>query len=781
MGGVVGGSAGAVLSHFQAFAEAVVAVGAYVGNNIINAIAGPAARDKIISEFSTQNTYFYTDDAYIDGLHNTDRIHLNSIIKGTSFTDEIINFYRNANTSSDFNLSKALDIASTGGDLGVGGGGSAELFQTFAPLHSIIECNYDLGSYEDGFFDAVPSANLRINNTNLYAGSLTGTTLTNEYDSTGNSFTWQTVLDGDGTYTEYAPTMTSTAFGKIQTNTKKYLKCLGIPEPEALLDDLPYNTEVGGGSNATYSDVIDSVFVNFRVKFVSGVSSTAGNRISNKYLWLFAKHVYDLDESPPTEVTYEEDGESGEDEIHLFKLEMFGDGHNYTMAFSHISTSTGGISHDDYQYNKDLTFSDGYFYYDTQKILPEGDHSAQTVDDVQDFLDSFVNTTPVEEKANWLQIEQNSETITIDGVNSVFPDEIHLSGSGITLKVHDGSGFIDAIDQVLRVGNLYSYKSVTVGEGGEILFANVPDSVYANASVTYGRSNATGVTFYTIGNVSAIERITDYANETNGANTTFRYIPHKLDASNACVSAPIILGILDQLNPFEQHQLIIASANMSMHLAYYLAIEKTWEEKLRAATLTAIKVGAIVFAIISLGSATSLVMLAETAIIAYATSIAVNAAIENILVPVIISNFGEDEALILLAIAAVAIAVYSSKSGTAGLDQFPNQVALFTTSIDIMNQMYTLAVVEPGLAEMREEQEEWTETDSELTEEEEALQEEMDALFGTEDSSSYLLNLQVRAALNPMPASAYVTYHDNILERQFDCFDYEKYNELHVS
>ena len=95
--------------------------------------------------------------------------------------------------------------------------------------------------------------------------------------------------------------------------------------------------------------------------------------------------------------------------------------------------------------------------------------------------------------------------------------------------------------------------------------------------------------------------------------------------------------------------------------------------------------------------------------------------------------------------------------------------------------MYTLAVVEPGLAEMREEQEEWSETDSELTEKEEAMQEEMDALFGTDNSPSHLLNLQIRAALNPMPASAYFNYHDTTLERQFDCYDYEKYNTLNVS
>ena len=220
---------------------------------------------------------------------------------------------------------------------------------------------------------------------------------------------------------------------------------------------------------------------------------------------------------------------------------------------------------------------------------------------------------------------------------------------------------------------------------------------------------------------------------------------------------------------------------MSLHLAYYEQIEKTWEQKARAATLEVIRVGTIVFAVASLGSASSLTVVAQQLVVAYATSIAINVIIEQILVPVIVSNFGEDEALVLLAIAAVAIAVYSSDSGTAGLNQFANQAQLFTTSIDIMNQMYTLAVVQPGLIEMQKEQEEWAKTDDELTEKEEAFQEEYDALFGTDSSPSYLLDLQIRAALSPMPASAYFNYHDTTLERQFDCYDYEKYNTLNVS
>jgi hypothetical protein len=507
----------------------------------------------------------------------------------------------------------------------------------------------------------------------------------------------------------------------------------------------------------------------------------------------------------------------------MFKYDIYGDGHNYTMGLSHITTSTENhINGDDYQYNKELTSSDGYYYYDADKTVPTGYYTAQTVANVTSYL---TNSGTAEEYANWLEIEQNNVTVTIGGVNSVFPDEIYLVGSGITLTLFshtvpavgayyawtaygvsmnggvsvgepfygsmDGfpSGWwsfvaavaaydvwVDASDQVLRVGNLYIKKNTS-----EIMFATVPSSVYSTASITYGKSNATSVTYYKVFNVSAVERVTDYAGETNGANTTFRYVTHKLDASNACVSAPILIGILNQLDLLEQHKLILASANLSLHLAYYERIEKTWEQKLRSATLEVIRIGAIVFAVWSMGSASSLAVLAETVIVAYATSLAISVFIEQILVPVIINNFGEDEALILLAIAAVAIAIYSSKSGTAGLNQFPSQVALFTTSIDIMNQMYTLAVVQPGIIEMQKEQEEWTTTDNELTDKEETFQEDYDALFGTEDSTSHLLDLQIRAALNPMPASAYVNYHDTILERQFDCFDYDKYNTLNVS
>ena len=800
MGGI-GGSAGQILSAFQQFAEAVVAAGAAVLNDFLNVLAGSAAEDLVIDEFSTQNTYLYTDDAYIDALHNTDKIVLNSLIRGTSFTDEVIDFYRKAYESSDFNLERALDI--------VDGSDSTHNNSTYTPLSPTIGCNFTItGSGDPDDLDKViPSASLRINNKNLYAGTVSSqqSTIVNNT----HQFTWHSVLSSGNSYT--ATALNSTTFPKVQASTKDYLKYLGQTDPENLLDDLPYSE---------HSDVMDSAFINFRVKFVSGLGSTDGNRISNKYLYLLAKTFYNLGDPPPTTLTYTEDEDSGVDVVTLFKYDVYGDGHNYSIGFSHITTSTGNSSHADYKYDKELLSSDGYYYYDADKTLPEGDHSAQTVSDVQDYLDANIGTSEVQ--ANWLEIEQNNVTITIDGESNVFPDEIYLDESGITLTAFShvepsvaahyewtaageaaGYGtagdtiysnlsgvnhsyyvsvpyqgaysvYVDASDQVLRVGNLYMKKSTS-----EIMPADVPDSVYSNASITYGKSNATSVTFYKIFNVSAIERVTDYAGDSS--NTTYRYVTHKLDASNACVSAPVILGILNQLDPLEQHKLILASANMSLHLAYYERIEKTWEQKARAATLEVVRVGAIVFAVASLGSASSLTVVAQQLVVAYATSIAINVIIEQILVPVIVSNFGEDEALVLLAIAAVAIAVYSSDSGTAGLNQFPNQVSLFTTTIDIMNQMYTLAVVQPGLIEMQKEQEEWAKTDDELTEKEEAFQEEYDALFGTDSSPSYLLDLQIRAALSPMPASAYFSYHDTTLERQFDCFDYEKYNTLNVS
>ena len=62
MGGI-GGTAGQILAYFQEFGEAVVAAGAQILNDFINVLAGSAAQDLVIDEFSTQNTYLYTDDA----------------------------------------------------------------------------------------------------------------------------------------------------------------------------------------------------------------------------------------------------------------------------------------------------------------------------------------------------------------------------------------------------------------------------------------------------------------------------------------------------------------------------------------------------------------------------------------------------------------------------------------------------------------------------------------------------------------------------------------------
>ena len=769
--GAVNDVATTIVSEFQEFAENIVAAGAAVLNDFLNVLAGPAARDKVISEFSTQNSYFFTDDAYIDNLHNTDKIALNSLIRGTSITDEVIDFYKKAGLSNDFNLEKAYEytgrnnnVSSTALLLVNPGIGS-----NFAPLEQL---NLPIHPGYFSFRKILPSATLRVNNTNLYAGSAPAS----QYDSTGARFTWHSTLNPD-TY-NYLPDidLDSSSFAVVQANTKNYLKYLGMPEPETLLDDLPYDTDVGGGSNDKYKDVIDSAFINFRVKWVSGIGSATGNRVSNKYLWLLAERLYHISDMPHV-LTYDET--AGSEEIWMFQYEVAGDGHYYNTGLSHVSRSiNNSISHADYQYDRDLISSDGYYYYDANKTLPNGYYSAQTIANVSSYL---TNSGTTEGYANWLEIEQNAVAVTIDGVESVFPDEIYLPGSGITLVIHvdatiDGTyvEYKDAEDQVLRVGNLYIKKSTT-----EIMFASLPFSDYSNASITYGRSNTTGVSYYTVHNVTAIERITDYANDTPNAN--FRYVSHKLDASNNCVSVPVLTDILEYLDPFEQHKLVLASANLSLHLAYYLRIPATLEQKLFAAALQVIKIGAIIYTVVTLGAASSLVVLAETVIIAYATSLAINVAIEHILVPAIISNFGEDEALILLAVAAIAITIYSSKSGTAGLNQFPNQVTLFTASIDMMNQMYTLAVVQPGLIEMQKEQEELIATDTELTEKEEAFQEKYDALFGTDDSPSTLLNLQTRAALNPMPASAYFGYHDGMLERQFDCYDYDKYNTLNVS
>ena len=115
MGGVVGiinDVATTISTQIENFGEAVVAAGAQILNDFINALAGPHAHDKIIEEFSTQNSYLYTNDHYIDNLYNTDKIALNSLIRGTSLIDEIKDFYRKANLSYDFDLDKAIGLQS---------------------------------------------------------------------------------------------------------------------------------------------------------------------------------------------------------------------------------------------------------------------------------------------------------------------------------------------------------------------------------------------------------------------------------------------------------------------------------------------------------------------------------------------------------------------------------------------------------------------------------------------------------------------------------------------
>ena len=227
MGGI-GGSAGQILSAFQQFAEAVVAAGAAVLNDFHNVLAGSAAEDLVIDEFSTQNTYLYTDDAYIDALHNTDRIVLNSLIRGTSITDEIVDFYRKAYESSDFNLKKALDI--------VDGSDSTHNNSTYTPLSPTIGCNFTItGSGDPDDLDKViPSATLRVNNKNLYAGTVSSqqSTIVNGT----HQFIWHSVLGSGNTYT--ATTLDSSTFPKVQASTKDYLKYLGQTAPENLIDDL---------------------------------------------------------------------------------------------------------------------------------------------------------------------------------------------------------------------------------------------------------------------------------------------------------------------------------------------------------------------------------------------------------------------------------------------------------------------------------------------------------------------------------------------------------------
>ena len=55
--GIINDVVTVVVSEFVEFAENVVEAGAAILNNFLNVLAGSAAHDKVISEFSTQNTY----------------------------------------------------------------------------------------------------------------------------------------------------------------------------------------------------------------------------------------------------------------------------------------------------------------------------------------------------------------------------------------------------------------------------------------------------------------------------------------------------------------------------------------------------------------------------------------------------------------------------------------------------------------------------------------------------------------------------------------------------
>ncbi|SVE16664.1 uncharacterized protein METZ01_LOCUS469518, partial [marine metagenome] len=180
----------------QSFAEDVVAAGAQVLNSFINLLAGPAAYDKIIDEFSTQNSYLYNDDAYIDNLYNTDEIALNSLIKGTSVVDEIVAFYRKANQNHDFNLSKAMELQRGDTAAVEPGSTTAQEIGYYTPYEPQVQSNFDVGIVPGYDLDHVLSpVTLRVNNINLFEGEVSA-----EYAGTSGreaNFTWHKVLEDD--------------------------------------------------------------------------------------------------------------------------------------------------------------------------------------------------------------------------------------------------------------------------------------------------------------------------------------------------------------------------------------------------------------------------------------------------------------------------------------------------------------------------------------------------------------------------------------------------------
>ena len=825
------GGLGGVVSALQQFAEAVVAAGASILNDLMTTLGGEGAKDKVVDEFSTQNDYLYQDE-HIESLYNRMEPIFRSLLRGTTIADELRRQYHSAYMRTNVRVPRALSIVN---------GTHDDHEVAYSPMKPIGSTNFTVPSSMS--LDILPSAVLRVNNLNLFEGD--ESTECASHNSNYANFFWHTKLDANGDFTK-AANLDSTTFVKVQNSTTEYLKYLGVTDPGTYLNDIDYASSIGNGDNLR--DAIDSAFINFRVKFVSGLGTDAGNVVSNKYLYKFADGLSNQGVGGTagnaagiaTALNTYVDSD-GNTQTKLYKYVYNGDASEYTVALSHISYSThSGTTHTDYAYDKDKISPDGYYYYDAVKTWPTASFTANTVAGISGYLNSTsVATTSnsntggaAETSANWLEIQKNTIQVLV-GTNTyeVFPDEISLVGTGITLTTYshmvpgvnphhiwtqagvnagmfgathagavvtiDLSGvnnsyythvpyappyhvWVDAKDQVLKIDTLYKKKNTT-----EIMFAVIPPSVYQNSKITYGRANRAGVSFYTIHNVNSMERIHDFA-----YSSEFHYVTTSLNGTSNSVALPILLGIWEELTVFEKQQLVLASVNVSVHTAYYLRIEKTWEQKARAATLGAIKLAAIVFAVYTAGSSLGAVAGAQSIAIAaelaaaealkgLVISIAAKEFLTKILVPTIIRNFGEDEELIVLAIVAVAAAVATAYYGDTLNLQFADQTALFANSMDIINQSSTIYYSSKleNLYEDRE-KENWGDKSDTLAEK---IQKLKDLIATETDDSSLLLDLQKQTLLNPMEPSGYFAYHNNKLESQFNCYEYDQFTELNTS
>ena len=79
------------------------------------------------------------------------------------------------------------------------------------------------------------------------------------------------------------------------------------PDGTQLVDQFDFSLRNTDDENVNLAEFYQKlgdhkITLNFRVKFVSGIGSETGNRISNKYLWLLAEAFYDLS-SFPTSLT----------------------------------------------------------------------------------------------------------------------------------------------------------------------------------------------------------------------------------------------------------------------------------------------------------------------------------------------------------------------------------------------------------------------------------------------------------------------------------------------